>query len=252
MTRNEFNCLLDSELRRLFQAARQRNEFSFLFAILGINSGEEDFGWQPINETYALAQDVLGLLNGPLHDHAKARMALFLYCHIIEANFIYHCVYNMFLTIEGLEPPKVFSFLDKYKNGVPPSVSAKLSEIKARATDHGFQALNSIFDEIIRPDIRNAFFHSDYILFDDELRLKHRGWPASMPLPDVFALVQKTVEFFEKFMVLRNEGLRSFPRGYVITGRKSPRGHNLADVNVLVDEGGLANGFSVDRPLPLW
>ena len=62
-------------------------------------------------------QLLLGLINGPLHQHAKARTALLLYCHIIEANFIYHCLYNLLLTLEGRAPPKVFSFLDKYRNG---------------------------------------------------------------------------------------------------------------------------------------
>jgi hypothetical protein len=209
MTRDEFQKVLDSELSRLFQAARQRDEFSFLFAVLGFNSGKEDAGWQPINETHALAADLLGLLNGPLHDDAKARIALFLYCHIIEANFLYHCLYNLLLTIEGQEPPRVFNFLDKYKDGIPPSVSAKLSEIKAKASAQKFQGINNIFDEIVRSDIRNAFFHSDYILFDGALRLKHRG-PVLIPLSEVFQLVQKTINFFETFMLLRSESLRSF------------------------------------------
>ena len=66
----------------------------------------------------------------------KTRMALLLYCHITEANFIYHCIYNMLLTIEG-QSPKVFGFLDKYRIGVPPSVGAKLKEICARANAAG-------------------------------------------------------------------------------------------------------------------
>jgi hypothetical protein len=251
MMRDEFKKVLDSELSRLFQAARQRDEFSFLFAVLGFNSGEEDAGWQPINETHALARDLLGLLNGPLHDDAKARLALFLYCHIIEANFLYHCLYNLLLTIEGQQPPKVFNFLDKYKDGIPPSVSAKLSDIKAKANVQKFQGINDIFEEIVRSDIRNAFFHSDYILFDGALRLKHRA-PVLIPLSEVFQLVQKTIDFFETFMQLRNDSLRSFQPGYRITGRKSPRGHNLASIEVLVDAQGFATGFQTSDPLPLW
>ena len=125
MDRTEFREILNLGLQRLFNEARQCDELSFLFAILGFNSGEEDVGWQPINETQALIGDLIGLINGPLYDDAKARIALLLYCHITEANFLYHCLYNLLLTIEH-QPPKIFSFLDKYKNGVPPSVSAKL------------------------------------------------------------------------------------------------------------------------------
>src|SRR6202162_3943559 len=113
MTRTKFQELVNTELGRLFQAARARDELAFLFAVLGMDSGMEDAGWQPIGETQAFVQDLLGLINGPLHQHAKARTALLLYCHIIEANFIYHCLYNLLLTLEGRAPPKVFSFLDK-------------------------------------------------------------------------------------------------------------------------------------------
>lgn len=252
MDRDEFRKVFQNEMRRLFQEARQRDELSFLFAVLGINSGSEDAGWQPIHETQALVQDLVGLINGPLHDEAKARMALLLYCHITEANFIYHCLYNLLLIVEG-QPPKLFSFIDKYKNGVPPSVSAKVSEIKSKAERSGFSDIKNIFDEIIRPDIRNAFFHSDYIIFNGELRLKHRGSQyARIPLTDVFILVEKTMEFFNAFMKLLSEARRSFPKGHRITGRKSPDGRDLSSINVTVDENGIAIGFSTSDPLPIW
>jgi hypothetical protein len=249
---DEFRKALDVELKRLFGAARQRDELSFLFAVLGINSGIEDAGWQPIAETHALVQDLVGLINAPLSDDTKARMALLLYCHVVEANFLYHCLYNLLLTVDG-QLPKIFNFLDKYKQGVPPSVSAKLSEIRSKAAEHGFHGINEIFDEIMRPDIRNAFFHSDYILYGGELRLKHRGSQyANIPLKELYALVEKTLAFFGVFMHLLTEARRSFPNGYLITGRKAPDGRNLCSVQVLVDEDGLANGFTASGPLPIW
>src|SRR6266566_354700 len=173
MNRAKFQETVTTELQRLFQAARARDEFAFLFAVLGMDSGMEEAGWQPIGEAQAFVQDLLGLINGPLHQHAKVRTGLLLYCHIIEANFIYHCLYNLLLTVEGQAPPKVFSFLDKYKNGIPPGVPVKIGEIKAKAIEHKFLDINAIFDQIVRPEIRDAFLHSDYILIEDELRLKH-------------------------------------------------------------------------------
>jgi hypothetical protein len=252
MDRTEFRKILNLGLKRLLNEARQCDELSFLFAILGFNSGEEDVGWQPINETQALTRDLVGLINGPLYDEARARIALLLYCHITEANFLYHCLYNLLLTIER-QPPKIFSFLDKYKNGIPPSVSAKLLDIRSKAKEHGFSEIDTIFEEIIRPDIRNAFFHSDYILFDDELRLKHRGSQyARVPLTTVFALVEKTVDFFNTFMSLLMEARRSFPKGYKIANRKASDGRSLCSVEVIVDDSGLACGFQGSDPLPIW
>lgn len=252
MDRTEFQNVAETEIRRLFQAARQRDECSFLFAVLGINSGEEDPGWQPSDETHALVQDLLGLINGPLHKHAKARIALLLYCHIIEANFLYHCLYNMLLTVDG-QAPRLFSFLDKYRDGVPPSVSKKVSMIKAKAAEHGFDHIKDIFDEIVRADIRNAFFHSDYTLFGDELRLKHRGSQYNrIPLLDMYAILAKTVDLFTGMKNLMTESRRSFPEGYIITGRKAPDGRNLSSIRVISDKQGVAVGFSASDPLPVW
>src|SRR5713101_2603572 len=171
----------------------------------------------------------------------------------IRSNFIYHCLYNLLLTVEGQAPPKVFSFLDKYKNGIPPGVSVKIGEIKAKAIEHKFLDINAIFDQIVRPEIRDAFLHSDYILIEDELRLKHRGSQyARIRLPEVLELVQKTVDWFNLFMGLLAASRRSFPKGHRITGRKSPSGQNLGSVEVLVDERGFATGFQASDALPLW
>jgi|SRR6266571_377311 len=79
MNRAKFQETVTTELQRLFQAARARDELAFLFAVLGMDSGMEDAGWQPIGETQAFVQDLLGLINGPLHQHAKVRTAQLLY-----------------------------------------------------------------------------------------------------------------------------------------------------------------------------
>jgi hypothetical protein len=222
MERSDFKILLETEIERLFQESRGKDELSFLFAALGFNSGEEDAGWQPIQESQALARDLVGLINSPLHDGAKVRLALFLYCHITEANYIYHCLFNMLLTVDG-QQPKVFNFLDKYRHGIAPSFSVKLGEIRALASKLHFADLSKVFDEIVRTDIRNAFFHSDYILFDRELRLKHRGSEyASIPFEDITDLLGKSLDFFYGFLALQMKALRSFPKGYKITGRNRP------------------------------
>jgi hypothetical protein len=116
-----------------------------------------------------------------------------------------------------------------------------------------FNGLSRIFDEIVRTNIRNAFFHSDYILFDRQLRLKHRGSEyACIPFEDVMELLSKALDFFNSFMSLRMKALRSFPKGYRITGRKRPGWGALASVDVIVDDDGVASGFSTSNPLPLW
>ena len=139
------------------------------------------------------------------------------------------------------------------RKGIPPSFSTKINELRSLADKLTFNGLSRIFDEIVRTNIRNAFFHSDYILFDRQLRLKHRGSEyACIPFEDVMELLSKALDFFNSFMSLRMKALRSFPKGYRITGRKRPGWGALASVDVIVDDDGVASGFSTSNPLPLW
>lgn len=252
MERAEFRSLADQTFGSLFGKAKKNDEFAFLFAILGINSGEEDIGWQPVNETQNLISDIAGLLQGPLYDDAKLRLALLLYCHVIEASYHYHCIYNLLLTIDG-QTPLVFSFLDKYRKGIPPSLAVKIGDIGTLADKHGEVGVRMIFKQIIRPDIRNAFFHSDYIIFDGELRLKHRGSEiAKIPQATIFELLQNTIDFFQMFLNALALARKSFPKDHIIRNRKSSKGTPLASVEILFHEDGSACGFSMSDPLPMW
>jgi hypothetical protein len=253
MTRADFEKFLSATTETLFSRARAADELSFLFSILGLNSGMEDAGWQPINETQQLVADLSGLINGPIYEDAKIRLALLLYCHITESSYHYHVLYNLLLTVERT-PPKLFSFLDKYtKSGRPPTVSAKLSEIRSVANRLGLQDIGLIFDEIIRADIRNAFFHSDYILHEDVLRLKHRGSEIrQISTEEVYELVGKTVDFFRHILRKQSEARMSFRKGRQITNRKSPDGRELCSVEVLVDDKWGATGFKSLTPGDFW
>jgi hypothetical protein len=240
-------------LARLADAARKKDEFAYLHAVLGINGGMEDAGWQPFDETRAFVADFVKLINSKkLGDHTKTRLALVVYCHITEANFIYHDVFNLLLAADG-QPVRIFNFINKVQNGKPPSVNAKLADVKATADRMGHGDITAMFDEIWKPDIRNAVFHSDYILFGDKLRIKHRVTQyAEFPIADVFALLQKTLHLFDALIDARVKGLRSFSKGHKITGRMSPKGYQLSTIDVTVDDNGWAVGFSSSDPLPIW
>jgi len=131
----------DAALERLADAARTKDEFAYLHAILGINGGAEDVGWQPSNESRTFVSELVSLINTPLYIHTKARLALVVYCHITEANFLYHDVFNLLLAADG-QPVRMFNFTHKVQNGKPPSVNAKLADIKATADRMGHGAIS--------------------------------------------------------------------------------------------------------------
>lgn len=212
----------------------------------------EDPGWQPSDETITFVREMVSLVNSPLQIHTKARLALVVYCHITEANFLYHDVFNLLLAADG-QPPRIVNFIHKVRNGIPPPVNAKITDIKDTADRMGHTDITAMFDEIWKPGLRNAVYHSDYILFENELRTKHRmSQITKTPLEQVFDLLQKALHLFEAVLDVRAKGLTSFPKGHRITGRKCPKGHELASIDVTVDENGRARGYSLSGPLPLW
>ncbi len=52
-------------LESVADAARKKDEFAYLHAILGINGGMEDAGWQPINESKTFVHELVSLQHAP-------------------------------------------------------------------------------------------------------------------------------------------------------------------------------------------
>lgn len=237
----------------LFNAAKKQNEFAYVFSLLGINSGEESTGWQPIGETFQLMRDFVGMSNAPFSQHTKARLLLLCYTQITEANYLYHVIYNMLASIENTEPPKLFNFLSLYKHGIPPSVRSKVEIICEKSEELGQQKIKILLEGIFNYSIRNAVSHADYILYDNELRLKHKGSEIQkINLEDVFNLVQRTLIFFQTFFDVSDTHLKSYTDGYVISNRKNNKGQNLARIILKVDPIRGLIGFQQTDPLPTW
>lgn len=249
----KFSKSASDALEKLFQAAKAKDEFAYIFALLGINSGVEDMGWQPINETRRLMREIISLVNTPLDDHTKMRLLLLVYCQITEASYPYHILYNMLLTVEFESPPKVFNFLEQYRKGVPPSVKSKVQQICEKSVALGHPEIKSILDTVFSLPIRNAVSHADFIIFNDKLRLKHTGREImEIPLDDAVLLINKMVNFFELIFVKLHEHKTSYKEGDVIKNRKNKAGMNLSSMTLSVDPRYGVGGFSTSDPLPMW
>jgi hypothetical protein len=248
-----FNKTVEKEIESLFQKSKETDELAYVFSLLGINSGIEDVGWQPINETAKLLEDFGSIANSPLEYHSKIRLLLQMYCQVTETSYIYHIIYNMLLTIDNQEPPRVFNFLNKYRGSIPPNVSIKLKLIKDLASAHKLNGLIDIFNKIYDSDIRNAVSHADYILFENEFRLKHRGDKIKIiKLDEVYDLVNYAAIFFQTFFRITHKHKTSYKNGYVIGNRKGKSGNPLSSITLIVNKPGLLVGFQTSDPLPIW
>ena len=63
---------------RLFNQAREADEFEYVCALLRIR-GMEDAGWDPLEETQHFYNDIGALMEAPLNDYARIRLGLLLY-----------------------------------------------------------------------------------------------------------------------------------------------------------------------------
>lgn len=244
---------VQAAIRHLFESARVADEAAFVFSILGIDSAMEDIGWQPIAETIAFHNDFLNLFSATEDNETRVRIGLVLYGHLVEASYPYHIIYNLLQTIAG-ETPKIFNFLKLYRKAIPPSVQAKINAIKALANNVGHSEIATIICDLYKNDIRNAFAHSDYVLFDGELRLKHKGLPVrKMSYANLMVLLDSEIVFFRCLLNELESRRTSYPAGYTISGRKSKSGYDLATITLSVDEqSGILTGFSASGPCPMW
>ena len=153
-------------------------------------AGLEDTGWDSYQESLTLLEDLKRLWSLDLSketfpdpDNTRMRLYLISYCHVTEMNFPYGLMANLLRLRLGkkyaIEPfghlyqkankkPKVPSFMH---NRRPPSPEAKIKEIEKLSQEAGLPrvgvALRSVYDSVIR----NAVYHSDYVLHDGSMRL---------------------------------------------------------------------------------
>ena len=252
MDTREFKNMSEKSVNNLFVKAKSIDEFAYIFALLGINSGMEDIGWQPINETHFLIQDIVSIIKIPLNEDTRIRLMLLLYCQITESNYLYHVLYNMFLCIEKKEPPKVFNFLDQFQKGSPPSVKSKVKQICVKADKLGHAEISTILNIIFDSSLRNAISHADFILFESELRLKHGNQIKKLKFDKVSHLIQNTLIFFHVFFEILANCKMAYKDGHVISNRKRESGSRLADITLKVNKKYGLCGFSFSDSFPLW
>ena len=157
----------------LFRKAKDIDEFEYCSTLLRIR-GMEDAGWDPMHESWELTQQLMALQNAPLEQGVKLRLALFLYCHLTEMSDVYGIPANMLHVLAGRRY-SMSPFLHGLNQGErqPSSPSGKARRIRALALEHDMKELGEVFETMLVKEVRNAFYHSDYILTNDSLNIRY-------------------------------------------------------------------------------
>jgi hypothetical protein len=233
----------------LFLAARQQDEFEFICAILRMR-GAESAGWDTLEESWQLADQLSSLLLSPLEDDLKIRLLLLLYCHVTEMDDLYHLLGNLLRVTVGdrysIAPFATGAFGHKRPAITP---SAKIGRLGEWAEGAGFPEIGRLLNFILVRQVRNAFFHSDYILYESMFRIK-RGQGLALdgyvtreiPLVWLVPRMETAVNLLFFVVDLLQQHTTSYQQPKRIKGRFTTDG-SYGDLELIVKEGYGLVGF---------
>jgi len=195
--------------QKLLQKSYQINSMETIFAILEVD-GMSEGRWNPHEEIFRFIDDFNDLLVGSYHSKKyplrKYRLALTMYCHILESNFAQKFIMNI-LRIINNEKYLIDPFF--YSEVKPPALKWKIKEICELSLKLKDKILSAFFADYYVDEIRNSFYHSDYCLTNEYFRYRTnlginplKKYKANYPLKtisvdELSALLIKCFSFFE-------------------------------------------------------
>lgn len=213
----------------LFKFVRQMSELDFAGSLSGEFRGAQDAGWSTTLTAEQVYEELSGrLAAGPVESIADMRVILLLYSQLSEAGGVYESLKNMMGIVEGA-PYNLWPFQDLVrvkqnpKRVIGPNANATFRDLATHARKIGMIGLSSALENVFRDDVRNGMYHSDYILWNDGLRLRRRngGYATCIEYSEVFNLVGIGLAFFESLKMLRTSSVQSFDPPREIIGRFS-------------------------------
>jgi hypothetical protein len=242
----------EAVLDQLFLAAKSKDEFEYVCALIRIPPGVQDPGWDRLDETVTLYRQIMSLARAPLRDDTRLRLGLLVYCHLVEADPVYEIIENMLRVIEGkrCSVKPLHDLYRRRKDRVdPPSAKTVVRHLCAHAREVGQEDTAKLLEWMFHDGIRNAFFHSDYIIHKDELRTREAAlskddrWSRSMKIDAVIEVMNRGFHFYDAFMQKWREHRLSYKESKVVQGRLRADG-GLLPIRLIVDPQHGVQGFT--------
>ena len=237
-------------IRSLFERAKSTDEFEYVSTLMRMR-GIESAGWDTLEETNVLFSDLTGLMESPIREDTRIRLALLLYSHLTEVEAIYLILINMIQVIDGkrysFDP---FGHLYRPRNRarisqIPPSAKSVINHLKTVALEKHEQDVEALLNRFFNDSIRNAFFHSDYTLYGNEFRSRNGHFDLgdgtngpSVPIGRLYDQINDGMIFYQAFMEVFVDALRSYTTDVRTTGRIHG-GDERIPLTIHADENGL-------------
>ncbi len=195
-------------IRVLFEAAKEADEFEFGCTLLRVR-GIEAVGWDPFVETGSLVEDLMGLVAGPLRVHAKVRLGLLLYSHLIEVETIYSMLANLARVVDGeryvMNPFADITPKDRKGQAQFLPTTRMVRELRRMLESIGHGSVAELFDWFFVPALRNSFAHASYTLHEKVFRSQSDRFgvggilTAEFDLDLVAEIVNRALAFYGEF-----------------------------------------------------
>lgn len=222
-----WNCFYE-----IFARAFDKCEFSSLLTIFGVK-GLEDAGWNAYKSSLQIINTIT-LHNGTLKDGFTQRnLSLWIYGHVMEASKPYENIMNFLDIIIG-EQYSIMKFPLK-RNGSSPSPGEKIQHIVNKAESLGIESLRDIYGRLWDRNLRNAIFHSDYILYGNEVRIRSPFTIYSHE--DINRLVNNALAYFQVIDNLRVMFISQYQEPKVIDVHPEFRTFENEKARVIVRKG---------------
>lgn len=234
-------------LEPVFRKAQSTDEFEYACTLLRPR-GAQTAGWEPLAESEQLLADLFAIFNGPLRSHSKVRLALVMYCHIVEMSAPYDVIGNMLRVCQGERYTIDVCQVECAKKIAYPI--DKIGLIKGWAETAGFSDVGGIFDPFFENKLRNAFFHSDYVLHEGDLNIVsgsglNIGGQITRSIPiesELMPRIQAACDFVGGLLRLVRTSLRAYAAPKAVRGRINADG-SYGDVELDVEPGVGLVGF---------
>ncbi len=188
-----------------FTKAKEKSEFEFLLTLFRVR-GVNNTGIGDAYETTLRAVPRIYEIHNRTEDFEAARhLQLWLYGHIVEASEPYEILANLVGVTLG---DRFRSYFYPYKVGKtkPDSPDAKIQHIEKSAEKAGIPEIVIPLKEIWDRNLRNAIFHSDYVLHSGEVYIRDRVYTHE----EIMTLVTRAVVYHESLSGLYRLHIASY------------------------------------------
>lgn len=214
---DEFFELAEKAFRDLFDKAKAINEVQFALSLCPEFRGSQDPGWCTWEETNKAFEEYRGFIENEKESPFKTRVVLGFYCHLSEASGFYECPKNL-LRLVGGEYYRMWPFLELNRSHgetgkkIAPNANKVLKDLIGHASELGLKDLSSVFEKAFDPKIRNAYSHSDYILWKDGFRIRNQacGYPEVIPWDEFHKKIKRGIYFYYLIKELIKEYLSAY------------------------------------------